>query len=217
MRINELVVSLLSAGVIASLVAGIFSIVIAIKNNKAIKELEQLKIRNEKQEQLYKTIYSARNELLNILPAEKRMNVSITALERPFLNDDLADLYVKFKSICIDNQKVIWTHFDKYRPYFSRNECDQFDEKNTELVRLAYEMDNTQNEISLIKSKWADWLSQLEKYYRKEPVNEDIKRMVEYNDYYFKSLKSFIVATVDLEQWYFDLFEQYIRSYTFIT
>lgn len=38
---NTIILELLSAGVIASLVAGIFSLVIAIKNNKRLVELEK--------------------------------------------------------------------------------------------------------------------------------------------------------------------------------
>lgn len=40
---NGLIVTLLSAGVFTSLVTGIFSLIITMKNNGAIKELEKEK------------------------------------------------------------------------------------------------------------------------------------------------------------------------------
>ncbi len=66
-----IILELLSAGVIASLVAGIFSLVIAVKNNKRLIELENSKQKFIVNQERYKGLRDAYTELLNILPEEK--------------------------------------------------------------------------------------------------------------------------------------------------
>lgn len=41
---DKIIIEILSAGVIASLVTGIFSLVIAIKNNKKVLDIENIKL-----------------------------------------------------------------------------------------------------------------------------------------------------------------------------
>lgn len=209
MRLNEIVVTLLSAGVIASLVAGIFSIVIAIKNNKAIKELEQLKVHYEKQEQLYKTIYSAREELLKALPPQNQVSVSSTVLEK-FTADYLEKLQNLIPT-CLNSQNIIWTHFNKYRPYFSEAECNEFDQKNENLVVLFNKRNDYLDELEHLKATNPDLVKHLDKYL-KDP-NDDIKNALEHSKNYPKVLADIISSSVYFEKWYFDLLEKYIRSY----
>lgn len=66
-----IILELLSAGVIASLVAGIFSLVIAFKNNKRLVELEKSKQKFTVNQERYKGLREAYAELLNVLPEEK--------------------------------------------------------------------------------------------------------------------------------------------------
>ena len=66
-----IILELLSAGVIASLVAGIFSLVIAFKNNKRLVELEKSKQKFTVNQERYKGLREAYADLLNVLPEEK--------------------------------------------------------------------------------------------------------------------------------------------------
>lgn len=61
-----IILELLSAGVIASLVAGIFSLVIAFKNNKRLVELEKSKQKFTVNQERYKGLREAYAELLNV-------------------------------------------------------------------------------------------------------------------------------------------------------
>ena len=212
MRMNEIIVTLLSAGVIASLVTGIFSILIAIKNNKSIKDLEQLKVHYEKQEELYKTIYSAREELLKALPPQDQVSVSSTVLEKlafdgikmlqdtsnvssDVLEKFASDYFEKLQNLiptCFNSQNIIWTHFNKYRPYFSEAECEEFEQKNQNLVVLFNKRNDYLNKFKQLKS-----------------TNSDL----EYRINYFEVLAEIMSSIVIFEKWYFNLLEKYIRSY----
>lgn len=66
-----IILEILSAGVIASLVTGIFSLVIAVKNNKRLVELENSKQKFTINQERYKGLREAYTELLAILPEEK--------------------------------------------------------------------------------------------------------------------------------------------------
>ena len=61
-----IILELLSAGVIASLVASIFSLFIAFKNNKRLVELEKSKQKFTVNQERYKGLREAYAELLKI-------------------------------------------------------------------------------------------------------------------------------------------------------
>lgn len=210
---NRLVVTLLSAGVFTSLVTGIFSLIITMKNNSAIKELEKEKIGYQKQEQLYKTVHLAREELLKALPAQKQIRVSSTSLESIIKdNTDVVDKLEELVSACLNSQNIIWVHFNKYSPYFSKNESEVFDGMNSKLVKLFKEKNDLLDQISHIKTTNPDILKQLEEQ-PNEHTNDTVKRARKLGNRYSPLLLDIIAATVELEDWYFELLEKYIRSY----
>lgn len=207
---NEVIITLLSAGVFTSLVTGIFSLIVTVKNNKTLKYLEQEKEANQKQGQLYKMIFSAREELLSALPPETQVHVSSSVLEK--FSSDYFEKLQKFIPSCIDSQRIIWTHFNKYRPYFSDEECNNFNELNDKIVKLAKKRDEYLEIISDVKSKNPDWMNQIDNY-PNESLNEELKHGLELSKSYPALLTDIIITTSNLEQWYFSLLEKYIRSY----
>ena len=78
----SIVLQILSAGVIAAFVAGVFSLVIAFKNNKRLIELENSKQKFTVAQERFKGLREAYSELLSTLPQEKTLGV-----ERLFIND----------------------------------------------------------------------------------------------------------------------------------
>lgn len=65
---TKILLELLSAGVIAALVTGLFSLVIAIKNNRRLVELENSKQSFTVDQERYKGLRDAYGELLGSLP-----------------------------------------------------------------------------------------------------------------------------------------------------
>lgn len=65
---TKILLELLSAGVIAALVTGLFSLVIAIKNNRRLVELENSKQSFTVDQERYKGLRDAYGELLSSLP-----------------------------------------------------------------------------------------------------------------------------------------------------
>ncbi len=68
-----MIIKFLSAGVIAALVTGIFSLIITIKNNKRLIELENSKQKFTMEQERFKGLRDAYNELHSLLPEEKRL------------------------------------------------------------------------------------------------------------------------------------------------
>lgn len=110
------VLELLSAGVVAALVAGIFSLVIAIKNNKRLVELEKNKQKFSINQERYKGLREAYAELLIALPQEKRLGHII-------MNSSSQENMISGVFAIADvNMKTMYSHFQKYGYLFSDDE-----------------------------------------------------------------------------------------------
>lgn len=68
-----MVLKLLSAGVITAMVTGLFSLIIAIKNNRRLLEIEKSKQPFTVEQERYKDLRSAYNELIELIPEEKHL------------------------------------------------------------------------------------------------------------------------------------------------
>lgn len=116
-------IELLSAGVIAALVTGIFSLVIAIKNNKRLIELEKGKQKFTIDQERYKALRSAYSELLNLLPEEKLLGHVIMNMpsHKGFQENGLSEAF----EIAETNMKIMYSHFQKYCYLLSDDEQEQ--------------------------------------------------------------------------------------------
>ena len=108
-----IILELLSAGVIAALVTGIFSLVIAMKNNKRLIELENSKQKFTVDQERFKGLRDAYSELLSLLPEEKLLGHVIMNLpsKEGFQESGLTESY----EIAENNMKIMYFHFQKYR------------------------------------------------------------------------------------------------------
>lgn len=115
-----IILELLSAGVIASLVTGIFSLVIAVKNNKRLVELENSKQKFTINQERYKGLREAYTELLAILPEEKLLGHIIINLpaQKKFRENGLSGAYEAAEA----NMKIMYSHFQKHGYLLSDDE-----------------------------------------------------------------------------------------------
>lgn len=179
------VLELLSAGVIASLVAGIFSLVIAVKNNKRLVELENSKQKFTVKQERYKLLKEAYAELINVLPEEKRLGYIITNLtsQKDFTNNTSSTIY----KIAEKNMKIMYSHFQKYGYIFS-------DKEQKEIKDLVEVIDSISISIINISSSWQEKDVEsiedaaVEKGYKK--ILEKIVKVTEFEEKYFNMFKN---------------------------
>lgn len=179
------VLELLSAGVIASLVAGIFSLVIAVKNNKRLVELENSKQKFTVKQERYKLLKEAYTELINVLPEEKRLGYIITNLtsQNDFTNNTSSTIY----KIAEKNMKIMYSHFRKYGYIFS-------DEEQKEIKDLVEVIDSISISIINISSSWQEKDVEsiedaaVEKGYKK--ILEKIVKVTEFEEKYFNMFQN---------------------------
>ncbi|MBP3541796.1 MAG: hypothetical protein J6K72_08330 [Clostridia bacterium] len=108
----DIMLQLLSAGVIAALVTGVFSLIIAAKNNKRLIELENNKQEFTVAQERFKGLRDAYNELVRMLPEEELLGHFIMNLpsKADFHETGLSDAY----EIAERNIKILFSHFQRY-------------------------------------------------------------------------------------------------------
>ncbi len=173
----SIIIELLSAGVLASLVTGIFSLVIAVKNNKKIVVLEKSKQSFTVQQEQYKQLLSAYNELLTILPEEEMLGHSIMNYRQHFDGEGRLNTN-KFWKKAEENSKKIYSHYQKYSFLFDEEFCQSFE--------------NTIEDLDTIVKKIAALLDDADGYEDNiHPlVNERLLKVTQLEEFYFSSIRS---------------------------
>lgn len=181
-----IILELLSAGVIASLVAGIFSLVIAVKNNKRLVELEKNKQQFTVNQERYKGLREAYTELLNALPEEKLLGHIIINLpsQKNFKENGLSEAY----EVAEMNMKIIYSHFQKHGYLLS-------DDEQKEIVKLIEVIDSITKSIIAISSD-------LQVYNVENDENEDTSV-----DKVHKKILERILKVTEFEETYYNLFK----------
>lgn len=130
-----IILELLSAGVIAALVAGIFSLAIAIKNNKRLVDLENIKQKFTINQERYKALKEAYDELLAKLPEKNLLNHIIINLpaQNEFQKKDFFEIY----NAAEENMEIMYSHFQKYSYLFSDNEQQKINNLIEEIDAIA--------------------------------------------------------------------------------
>ncbi len=179
----ELVMQLLSAGVIAALVTGIFSLVIAIKNNKRLLELETVKQNFAVTQDRYKSLKEAYDVLLRELPQESLIGHYLMNIQpsEETKETDLGDAYQKAEQ----NIKIIHGHFRRYGHLLSDVEQDGF---NAAIKKL----DEISMDIIQERSHLAD---------AEDDSDEDVSIILRY-------ILDRLMGTVELEEKYFQMYQE---------
>ncbi len=134
-EISALVLELLSAGVIAALITGIFSLIISIKNNKQLVELEKLKHKFTVEDKMKQRLIEAYNELQNDLPEDKRVGHFV--MNMPAKAKFTSNVFSEACSVADDSIRICYTHFQKYKYLFSKEEQKKFSKKIEELDEIS--------------------------------------------------------------------------------
>lgn len=141
--IPPLVVEILSAGVIAALVTGTFSLFISNKNNKRITELKKSKQRFTLNQERFKAIRDAYDELLDVLPEEKLLGHTI--MNYTSIEDYEHNGFAEFNQIGEKNMKIMYSHFEKYCYLFSEDE-------RLQIVNIIEQLDDIARQIVELKT-----------------------------------------------------------------
>ena len=179
-----IILELLSAGVIASLVTGIFSLVIAVKNNKRLVELENSKQKFTINQERYKGLREAYTELLAILPEEKLLGHIIINLpaQKNFRENGLSGAYEAAEA----NMKIMYSHFQKHGYLLS-------DDEQKKITNLIEEIDTITKSIIKISSG-------LQVYDVEDNENASAERVHE-------KIMERILKVTEFEELYYDLFK----------
>ena len=103
-----MLIRILSAGVITAIVAGLFSLWVSFSNNKRLVKLEKSRQRFEIEQKQFKSLQEAYDELLSILPYDKKLAYLIG-------NNELEEnTLLKAYEIAVDNSKKLYSHFQRY-------------------------------------------------------------------------------------------------------
>ncbi len=179
------ILDLLSAGVIASLVAGIFSLVIAVKNNKRLVELEKSKQKFTVNQERYKGLKEAYAELLNVLPEEKLLgHIIINFPSQKIRENGLSGAY----EVAEMNMKTMYSHFQRHGYLLS-------DDEQKEIVKLIEVIDTITKSI-------IDMSSDLQVNDAENDKNEDA--LV---DKVHKKILERILKVAEFEETYYNLFK----------
>lgn len=141
---TTILLELLSAGVIAALVTGIFSLFIAVKNNRRLVELENSKQRFTIDQERFKGLRDAYGELLSLLPEEKLLGHIIMNMpsREDFRENGLSESYETAE----ENMKIMYSHFQKYCYLLSEDEQKM-------VVDLVEEIDNVTKSIIILNTE----------------------------------------------------------------
>lgn len=158
---NELLVTLLSAGVIASAVEGLFSIVIALKNNKLIMKQNHNDHVFELQKIQYEQLSKAYDDLLKVLPEETRVShiLTNTNVAQPELSieERVAEME-KIGKAASDEERILYNHYKNYS-HLLRDEQNQIIE---EIIKKHDELAEKQDIM------WLETLVEFEDTYSKQ-------------------------------------------------
>lgn len=185
MEINtNILLEFLSAGVIAALVTGIFSLVIAVKNNRRLIELEKNKQKFTVDQERYKGLRDAYGELLRLLPKEKLLGHIVMNLpsKKDFQENGLSEFF----KIAEENMKILYSHFQKY--------CYLLSEDEQKIVsNLVEEIDNVTKSI-------INFNSGIQIY------NTDENSIEVFDTIHAKIIER-IMKVTEFEEMYYDLFK----------
>lgn len=183
---TTILLELLSAGVIAALVTGIFSLLIAVKNNRRLVELENSKQKFTIDQERFKGLRDAYGELLSLLPEEKLLGHIIMNMpsREDFRENGLSESYETAE----ENMKIMYSHFQKYCYLLSEDEQKM-------VVDLVEEIDNVTKSIIILNTE-------IQAYNTAEEENRD-----DSFDTIHAKIVERIIKVTEFEEMYYNLFK----------
>lgn len=176
-------IEFLSAGVIASLVTGIFALIVSIKNNKDLIKIENIKQKFVLTQERYNEVKSAYTELLDKLPEDALLGHYIINL--PLQTNLQKSNEQCMQEIAAKNYTIICSHYKKYEYLFFEND-------KSKILNLI-------NIIDEATKKQFEKISNLDLYnieIEDEKINDIISskilNIVKLEDFYYDTLKHYL-------------------------
>lgn len=148
------ILELISAGVIAALVTGVFSLIISIRNNKKLVEIENSKQVFTIQQERYKQLLECFNVLKEKIHDEDSVRHEIMNFEKNGV--DLEKILI----LAEDNISKIYNHYQYYSHLFDNCYCKEFEESienlddiSQNIHILLYHFENNIDEIKKMQTK----------------------------------------------------------------
>lgn len=182
----DLWLRLLSAGVISSFVAGIFALLVAIKNNKRLLEIEKSKQKFSLNQERYKALREAYNELSKVLPEEKLLGHVIMNLPmtEDFMENGLSNAY----ELAEENMKILYSHFQRNCFLFSDDEQKRVADAIEEVDKITKTIINESIGLNVYDSDIEDDDSDsFDSVYKN--ILERILKVTEFEEMYFNLFK----------------------------
>lgn len=139
------VIQILSAGVIASFVTGVFSLIVAVKNNKKLVELEKIKQKFTVERQRYEEIHDAYEKLNNLIP--EREKLQYICMNLPQTDEAGIDSLSNLISVTDSNMSKMFEHFQRFGFLFSQNEKQEINAKLKEIDKTSEKIININRKI----------------------------------------------------------------------
>lgn len=178
-----ILIEFLSAGVVTSLVAGVFSLIVSIKNNKRLIELEGIKQRFVLTQERYKEIKAAYTELINELPEDKLLGHYIINL--PLKENFQEYASQNIQKLLAANYEIICLHYKKYEYLFSENDKDK-------ILKLIDDIDDSIKKQTKIIHNLISHDVGFNDEEINEIINDRILKMVELEELYYDTLKHYL-------------------------
>lgn len=178
---SNILLQILSTVVIAAIVTGIFSLVIAFRNNKRLIELEKSKQKFLVAQEQYKELLNAYKDLLNLLPEENLLGHII--INSPLKEDSLSEYF----KISDKNIKIMYSHFQKYCYLLTQDEQNMI---NT----LIEEIDNVTKIIINLNSETKKYNDSRKNCTDTNTIDsmiiKRIKKATEFEEIYYNTFKT---------------------------
>lgn len=180
---NKFIIEILSAGVVTSLVTGIFSLIIAFKNNRKLLDIENSKQRFAINQERFKALKEAYSQLLDLLPEEQCVGYIIMnlPLQEGFQENGLVTSY----EIAEKNMKIMQNHFQRYGYLLSGNEQKKVEDLTENLDNIAKSLINAKFDFQFYNIEQKNDASNIT-----ETLAKRIIKITEFEEMYFSLFKN---------------------------
>jgi|GEM_PF-521568 len=180
---DKIIIEILSAGVVASLVTGIFSLIIAIKNNRKLLDIENSKQRFTITQERFKALKEAYSQLLDLLPEDQHAGYIIMnlPLQDGFEENGLASSY----EVAERNIKILHSHFQRHGYLLSEDEQNSIIDFTEELDSIAKSLINAKSDFQVYNIEEESDASSIT-----GTIAERIIKITEFEEMYFSYFRN---------------------------
>lgn len=190
-----MLIRILSAGVITAIVAGLFSLWVSFSNNKRLAKLEKSRQRFEIEQKQFKSLQEAYDELLSILPYDKKLAYRIG-------NDELEEnTLLKAYEIAVDNSKKLYSHFQRYCFLLLADEREKIGNAIEKADKITHKIvEETEFMCMEIENSWnSDSVTH-------EEANEILESSKKRNKKIEKLTEEYLMQECQLEEAYYEVY-----------